>query len=92
LKIARTAVFQGPHKTAARPVRRGFDKGLRKLGYGPTRKTGSPMRLTTQRNEEHHITIPLHDPLRVGTLASVPAEVADHHQLERDEIIRLVAE
>jgi len=48
--------------------------------------------LTTQRNGEHHITIPLHDPLRVGTLASVLAEVADHHQLDRDEIIRLVAE
>jgi predicted RNA binding protein YcfA (HicA-like mRNA interferase family) len=67
-------------------------KGLRKLGYGPTRQTGSHVRLTTQRNGEHHITIPLHDPLRVGTLASVLAEVADHHQLDRDEIIRLVAE
>lgn len=67
-------------------------KGLRKLGHGPTRQTGSHVRLTTQRNGEHHITIPLHDPLRVGTLASVLAEVADHHQLDRDAIIRLVAE
>jgi hypothetical protein len=29
------------------------------------------MRLTTQRNGQHHITIPDRGPLRAGTLASV---------------------
>ena len=54
-------------------------KGLRKLSYEATRQTGSHVRLTTQRNGEHHITIPLHDPLRAGTLAAILGEGARHH-------------
>lgn len=68
----------------------GLIKGLRGLGYEPTRQTGSHVRLTTQRNGEHHITIPLHDPLRAGTLAAILAEVATHHRLDRGELLRLV--
>ena len=34
-------------------------KGLRRLGYTPTRQTGSHVRLTTQRNGEHHISADL---------------------------------
>jgi len=33
-------------------------KELRKLGYELTRQTGSHIRLTTQQNGEHHLTIP----------------------------------
>jgi predicted RNA binding protein YcfA (HicA-like mRNA interferase family) len=65
-------------------------KGLRKLGYTDTRQTGSHVRLTTQRNGEHHITVPLHDPLRTGTLAAILAEVARHHGLDRDELLGLM--
>jgi predicted RNA binding protein YcfA (HicA-like mRNA interferase family) len=32
-------------------------KALRKLGYGITRQTSSHIRLTTQRQGEHHVTI-----------------------------------
>ncbi len=39
-------------------------KGLQKVGYTITRQKGSHIRLTTQRNGEHHITVPKHDPLR----------------------------
>jgi predicted RNA binding protein YcfA (HicA-like mRNA interferase family) len=54
-------------------VRSGRDlaKALRKLGYRITRQTGSHLRLTTRRNGEHHVTIPDHDAIRVGTLASI---------------------
>jgi predicted RNA binding protein YcfA (HicA-like mRNA interferase family) len=63
-------------------------QALKRFGYQATRQTGSHMRLTTHERGEHHITIPTHDPLRVGTLAAVLAEVADHFQLTREEVAR----
>jgi hypothetical protein len=35
----------------------------------------------------HTITVPLHDPLRVGTLAAILADVAALHELTRDDLI-----
>lgn len=63
---------------------------LRVLGYDVTRQTGSHMRLTCQYPSEHHVTIPRHDPLRVGTLANILGEVAVFHNLDRDALIRLM--
>ncbi|MHB9150786.1 MAG: type II toxin-antitoxin system HicA family toxin [Thermoleophilia bacterium] len=63
---------------------------LRALGYEPSRQTGSHMRLTTTQGGEHHITIPKHDRLRVGTLAGIVAEVARHLDIEREELVRLL--
>ena len=63
-------------------------RALRKLGYDTTRQTGSHMRLTTQENGEHHITIPRHDPLRVGTLSAILGDVAGHFGTTRDELAR----
>jgi predicted RNA binding protein YcfA (HicA-like mRNA interferase family) len=60
---------------------------MKKLGYSVTRQTGSHMRLTTQQQGEHHLTIPCHDPLRVGTLAAILAEVAAHFGLSREELV-----
>jgi predicted RNA binding protein YcfA (HicA-like mRNA interferase family) len=61
---------------------------LARLGYRVTRQTGSHMRLTFDQAEVHHVTIPNHNPLRVGTLASIIADIAAHHRLERDELLR----
>jgi predicted RNA binding protein YcfA (HicA-like mRNA interferase family) len=63
-------------------------RALGKLGYETTRQTGSHMRLTTQENGEHHITVPRHDPLRVGTLSAILSDVAGHFGTNRDEIVR----
>jgi len=60
---------------------------LRPLGYEVTRQTGSHLRLTTQREGEHHVTIPDHAPLRVGTLAAILADVAAHFGVRRDELV-----
>jgi len=62
---------------------------LKVLGYGTTRQTGSHMRLTTTAMEgaEHHVTVPRHDPLRLGTLASILDEVAAHFGMSRDELM-----
>ncbi|NJL10619.1 MAG: type II toxin-antitoxin system HicA family toxin, partial [Calothrix sp. SM1_7_51] len=51
------------------------------------RQTGSHIRLTTQFNGEHHITIPYHDPLKIGTLNAILQDVAGHLNLTRDELI-----
>jgi predicted RNA binding protein YcfA (HicA-like mRNA interferase family) len=60
---------------------------LRKYGYEVTRQAGSHMRLTTQREGEHHVTIPRHKLLRIGTLNSILKDVADHLKLDRADLI-----
>jgi len=45
------------------------------------------MRLTTTQRGEHHVTIPNHDPLRIGTLAGIIADVAGHFEITRDELV-----
>lgn len=62
-------------------------KRLKVFGYQVTRQAGSHIRLTTTLHGEHHITIPLHDPLRIGTLAGILGDVAAHFDLSRDEVI-----
>jgi len=39
-------------------------------------------------NGVHHITVPNHDPLRIGTLASILDDVAAHFNMNRDELMR----
>ncbi|MGH7430171.1 MAG: type II toxin-antitoxin system HicA family toxin [Candidatus Methylomirabilaceae bacterium] len=60
---------------------------LGKLGYRITRQTGSHLRLTTTEHGEHHLTIPNHAHLRVGTLAGILADLAAHFRLTREELI-----
>ena len=62
-------------------------RALAALGYAMTRQTGSHMRLTTQERGEHHITIPRHDALRVGTVAAIIGEVGEHFGLSREAAI-----
>ena len=62
-------------------------QALKVLGYQVTRQTGSHMRLTTLEHGEHHITIPQHTPLRVGTLAAILADVAAHFELSREALL-----
>jgi predicted RNA binding protein YcfA (HicA-like mRNA interferase family) len=59
---------------------------LKKYGYTLTRQTGSHIRLTTQHNGTHHLTILAHDPLRIGTLAAILADVAAHLQITQDKL------
>lgn len=60
---------------------------LRGYGYEATRQTGSHLRLTRSTDgTEHHVTVPRHDPLRVGTLSAILGDVAAHLGLERAEL------
>lgn len=62
-------------------------KALKVLGYTVTRQTGSHYRVTTEQGGEHHVTIPRHSPLRIGTLAAILDDVAEHFGLNRNELI-----
>ncbi len=61
---------------------------LGKLGYEVTRQTGSHMRLTRGADREHHVTIPDHDSLSVGTLQAIIRDLSEHHGLTRDELLQ----
>jgi predicted RNA binding protein YcfA (HicA-like mRNA interferase family) len=52
-----------------------------------TRQTGSHVRLTTAERGEHRVTIPRHASLRLGTLASVLGDVAQHFGLTREALV-----
>ena len=45
-----------------------ISKSLRVLGYEQVRQGGSHIRLTTTVNGVHHLTVPNHSPLKIGTL------------------------
>ena len=62
-------------------------KLLRRYNYEITRQAGSHIRLTTTLNGEHHVTIPRHRPLKVGTFNAILRDVAQHFDLSRDELL-----
>ena len=62
-------------------------KLLTRYGYQITRQSGSHLRLTTKEGGSHHITIPKHNPLKIGTLNGIIIDVANHFKLTKNEII-----
>lgn len=60
---------------------------LGRIGYAATRQTGSHVRLTSPQPHPHHVTVPLHDPLRIGTLSAILASVAEARNLSRAELL-----
>jgi len=65
-----------------------FARALKNLGYQITRQTGSHLRLTTNEHGQHHVTIPNHDPIKVGTLSGILGDVAGHFEISRDELVQ----
>ncbi len=65
-----------------------LSKALVRLGYHVTRQTGSHIRLSTVENGEHHITIPAHNPLKIGTLAAILSDIGSHHKLTREDLLK----
>ena len=62
-------------------------RSLKILGYKETRQVGSHIRLTTQMNGEHHITVPDHDPLKIGTLSAIIGDIAVHFNMSKEELV-----
>jgi len=63
-------------------------KALSQVGYRVTRQTGSHIRLTTDHPVQHHVTIPAHDPLKVGTLSGILGDVATHLKINREDLMQ----
>jgi predicted RNA binding protein YcfA (HicA-like mRNA interferase family) len=63
-------------------------KALRRVGYRVVRQSGSHLRLTADLPTTHHITIPAHSSLKIGTLAAILGDVSSHLKIEREELLR----
>jgi predicted RNA binding protein YcfA (HicA-like mRNA interferase family) len=63
-------------------------KMLKQYGYEQTRQTGSHIRLTTHLKGEHHITVPRHNPIKIGTLSAILNDIAAHFNISKDEVIK----
>jgi predicted RNA binding protein YcfA (HicA-like mRNA interferase family) len=61
---------------------------LKKFGYEVSRQKGSHIRLTTLSHGEHHLTIPNHSPIKLGTLSAILGDVAKHFNLSKDEALK----
>ena len=58
------------------------------IGYRISRQTGSHIRLTLEIPRQHHLTVPAHDPLKVGTLSAILAEGAGHLKISREDLLQ----
>ncbi len=62
-------------------------KYLKQFGYKVTRQTGSHIRLTTTVQGQHHITLPNHEPIKIGTLSSNLSDIALHFQKSKEQLL-----
>ena len=61
---------------------------LKKYGYQASRQTGSHIRLTSIiKGTEHHITIPRHKLLKIGTLNSILNDIVTYLEMDRKSLI-----
>ncbi len=65
-----------------------LSKLLRLYGYKVIRQTGSHIRLSTNENCEHNITIPSHNPLKIGTLNSIVKDISEHLNKTKQEVLQ----
>ncbi len=71
----------------------GADLGRRlaAYGYSITRQSGSHMRLSRQIGEQQqHLTIPAHKPMRVGTLRQILKDVASQTGVSLEEVVQSI--
>jgi len=62
-------------------------RSLRRFGYESTRQTGSHIRISSSlKGTQHHVTIPNHKQLRIGTLAEILGDIASYLDLTREEL------
>ena len=63
-------------------------RALGQFGYVITRQSGSHLRLTLSDSPQHHLTVPAHAALKIGTLAAILTEVAARQGTDRAELLR----
>ena len=62
-------------------------RALERIGYRQIRQKGSHVTLVFQTPSEHHITVPLHNPLKLGMFAGIIADVASARKISKDELL-----
>jgi predicted RNA binding protein YcfA (HicA-like mRNA interferase family) len=64
-------------------------KALEKYDYKTIRQTGSHVRLSSsQKSNDHHITIPLHSPIKIGTLNQILSDISVYLEMDKNELIK----
>jgi predicted RNA binding protein YcfA (HicA-like mRNA interferase family) len=64
-------------------------RNLNKIGYQQSRQVGSHIRLSLSINEnQFNITIPNHNPIKIGTLNSILKEISNQLSITKDELIK----
>ncbi len=64
-------------------------KKLKKFNYEVTRQVGSHIRLTrTLESTTHHITIPNHSPIKIGTLNNILKDISDTLSISKEQLIK----
>jgi len=64
-------------------------RALRRFGYELTRQTGSHLRLTSIfKGSQHHVTVPAHARVKIGTLADILNDVASYLDVTREHLVR----
>ena len=63
-------------------------KKLQRLGYVIVRQKGSHVRLSKKYKEgEHPITIPNHNPVKIGTLNNILTDLAEKMKISKSELV-----
>jgi len=62
-------------------------RALTHLGYERVRQKGSHVRLRHTGPPVHVVTIPLHNPIKIGTLHSILSEVARERSITIESIV-----
>jgi len=70
-----------------------FIKKLLILGYNVIRQKGSHIRLSKMYNDgEHPITIPNHNPIKIGTLNNILSDLSEKMKISKSELVRQLFE
>ncbi len=65
-------------------------RALEQIGYEAVRQRGSHVRLRHSGPPPHAITVPMHNPLKTGTLHGILAEVATMRALTLKALLELL--
>jgi predicted RNA binding protein YcfA (HicA-like mRNA interferase family) len=62
-------------------------KAFMRIGYQWVRQTGSHVRLKGGRTGEEPLTVPRHNPIKVGTLNSILDDAASQTGMSREQLL-----
>lgn len=63
-------------------------RAFRRFGYVVTRQTGSHVTLTWNEAPQHHLSVPMHRPVKTGTLNSILKEFGARHGIIIEDVVR----